>query len=132
MQIINLTPHTVVVAADFNSSRVEFPSEGVARVSTSSVATGVVNGIEVVTTTYGEVEGLPEPQEGVVYLVSMVVGQVPAIKLRPDVLCPDTSPAACVRYPNGYIVGGTMEGGVKVGGKDMSGMIYAVTRFTKY
>ena len=132
MQIINLTPHTVVVAADFNSSRVEFPSEGIARVTTSATKIDTVNGIEIVATTYGEVEGLPEPVSGVVYLVSMVVGNVPAIKLRPDVLCPDTSPQAAVRYPNGYIVGGTMEGGVKVGGKDMSGMIYAVTRFTKY
>ena len=122
MQIINLTPHTVVVAADFNSNRVEFPSEGIARVTTSATKIDTVNGIEIVATTYGEVEGLPEPETGVVYLVSMVVGNVPAIKLRPDVLCPDTSPQAAVRYPNGYIVGG----------KDMSGLIYAVTRFTKY
>ena len=42
MKIVNLTPHTVVVAADFNSSRVEFPSEGVARVS--STATKVDTG----------------------------------------------------------------------------------------
>lgn len=132
MKIVNLTPHTVVVAADFNSSRVEFPSEGVARVTSSATKVDTVNGIDIVTTTYGDVEGLPEPQEGVVYLVSMVVGNVPAVKARPDVLCPDTSPAAAVRYPNGYIVGGTMENGVKVGGKDMSGLIYAVTRFTKY
>ena len=132
MKIVNLTPHTVVVAADFNSSRVEFPSEGIARVTTSATKIDTVNGIEIVATTYGEVEGLPEPETGVVYLVSMVVGNVPAIKLRPDVLCPDTSPQAAVRYPNGYIVGGTMENGVKVGGKDMSGLIYAVTRFTKY
>ena len=122
MQIINLTPHTVVVAADFNSSRVEFPSEGIARVSSTATKVDTVNGIDIVATTYGEVEGLPEPQEGVVFLVSMLVGQVPAVKARPDVLCPDTSPAAAVRYPNGYIVGG----------KDMSGLIYAVTRFTKY
>ena len=132
MKVINLTPHTVVVAADFNSSRVEFPSEGIARVSSTATKVDTVNGIDIVATTYGEVEGLPEPQEGVVYLVSMVVGQVPAIKLRPDVLCPDTSPQAAVRYPNGYIVGGTMEGGVKVGGKDMTGLIFGVTRFVKY
>ena len=122
MEIINLTPHTIVVAADFNSSRVEFPSEGIARVSSTATKVDTVNGIEVVTTTYGEVEGLPEPQEGVVYLVSMVVGQVPAIKLRPDVLCPDTSPVASIRYPKGY----------EIDGKDMSGLIFGVTRFTKY
>lgn len=38
------------------------------------------------------------------------------------VLCPDTSPVASIRYPKGY----------EVNGKDMGGMIFGVTRFTKY
>lgn len=134
MNIVNLTPHTVVVAADFNSSRVEFPSEGVARVSSFNNSIGTVDGIEVVDCHYSEVEGLPEPVEGTIYLVSMVVGNRPEVQVRKDVLCPDTSPAASIRYPKGYILGGKLneETGLIEGGKDMTGLIFGVTRFVKY
>lgn len=122
MKIVNLTPHKIVVCSSFENIIAEYPSEGNARVSTFSTVIDTVNGIDIVTTVYGEVEGLPEPVEGTIYLVSMVVGNRPEVQARPDVLSPDTSPAASIRYPKNY----------EVNGKDMGGMIFGVTRFTKY
>lgn len=122
MNIVNLTPHTIVVASSIDNVIAKYPSVGNARVSTSSTVIDSVNGIDIVTTVYGEVEGLPEPVEGTIYLVSMVVGNIPSIRERKDVLCPDTSPVASIRYPKGY----------EIDGKDMSGLIFGVTRFVKY
>jgi hypothetical protein len=121
-KIVNLTPHKIVVCTSIEDVIAEYPSEGNARVATSATTIDTVNGIDVVTTVYGEVENLPEPVEGTVYLVSMVVGNFPAIRNRPDVISPDTSPSASIRYPQGYMLNG----------KDMGGMIFGVTRFTKY
>lgn len=122
MNIVNLTPHMIVVCSSIENVIAKYPSVGNARVSTSSTVIDSVNGIDIVTTVYGEVEGLPEPVEGTIYLVSMVVGNIPSIRERTDVLCPDTSPAASIRYPKGF----------EINGKDMGGMIFGVTRFTKY
>jgi len=122
MKIVNLTPHMIVVCSSLENVIAKYPSEGNARVSTSATTIDSVNGIDIVATVYGEVEGLPEPQEGVMYLVSMVVGNIPSIRERKDVISPDTSPAASIRYPKGF----------EISGKDMGGMIFGVTRFTKY
>ena len=48
---------------------------------------------------YGEVEGLPEPQPGVLYIVSMLVAQR---VMRADVVSPDSGPTAI--RENGQIV----------------------------
>lgn len=101
MQIINLTPHTIKVVDVNNQVIREYPASGiVARAATIAEAVGEVDGIAVKHTAFGEVQGLPEPQDGVIYLVSMVVAQ--AVK-RLDIIAPDTGPTAY--RENGLIVG---------------------------
>lgn len=101
MKVINLTPHTIKVVNDANEVIREYPASGmVARAATIAETVGNIDGIPVKHIAFGEVQGLPDPQDGVVYLVSMVVAQ--AVK-RPDVIAPDTGPTAY--RENGQIVG---------------------------
>lgn len=107
MNIINLTPHTVVIALDGNDTTITIPpalgpdgKPTPARVSTQQVPAGNVNGIPVVSTVYGDVVGLPDPKPDTIYIVSaLVLGRVE----RPDVFAPDTGPTA-IRDEKGNIV----------------------------
>lgn len=90
-QLINLTPHTLNVMV--NDAMQEIPASGtVARVSVKSVVSGDINGIPVVENVYGEVEGLPEPVDGAIYIVSMLVGS--RVSGRNDIVGPDSGPTA--------------------------------------
>lgn len=42
----------------------------------------------------GEIQGLPDPQDGVYYLVNMLVGTRAALEGRTDLIGPDTGPTA--------------------------------------
>lgn len=103
MRIVNLTPHQVTVRTE-SGDRVFEPSGQVARVTVSSVQTDEIDGIPVVSQTYGEIEGLPDPQPGVVYIVSMVVRQAAQAQGRTDVVSPDTSPQGAIRDEQGRII----------------------------
>lgn len=105
MNIINLTPHAVVLldAAGTVTRRIE-PAPHTARVSSTVRTVGSVDGIPVTETSFGEVEGLPVPQEGTIYIVSLLVMQQVA-HLRGDVYRPDTGPHSVVRDSAGVIIG---------------------------
>ena len=95
MQIVNLTPHTIVL----NDGR-EFPASGtVARVQAGFST--IVD--DVCSQTFGEVEGLPSPQDGTTYIVSAMVLSALAGK-RQDVVAPATGHPLCVRNDKGHIV----------------------------
>jgi hypothetical protein len=96
----NLTPHEVAVMVGDSIIRVP-PSGRVVRLNSHCDACGEVMGIPVSTCVEGKPRNLPEPEEGVVYLVSSVVAK--QVK-RWDVLCPDTSEDGAIRDGNGYIV----------------------------
>lgn len=107
MKIVNLTPHTIkVVNGDNQIIREYAPRLGKdgksdpARVTTTAEIIDEIDGISVVRTKFGEVQGLPEP-DGNIYIVSMVVAQ--AVSGRSDVIAPDTGPTAY--RENGLIVG---------------------------
>jgi len=70
VKIVNLTPHTLNIL-DENGTEYSFPSDGIARAAQSSTVVGTLNGIEVVKTTFGAPEGLPDPEEGVFIVVSL-------------------------------------------------------------
>lgn len=108
MKIINLTPHTVRL----NGGTEFLPSGQVARVKTdhrldawlSDGPDGAVepddesfrDAIPVYAPVFGQVEGLPEPAKGTVYIVS---GKVAAsCRGRDDVVCPATGHAEAVRH----------------------------------
>jgi hypothetical protein len=95
MKMVNLTPHAICVRV--GDKELQFPPSGqIARVAASAepCADVVIDGVEVpsVATRYGDVEGLPEPAEGTMYIVSaLVLGRVTG---RSDVVAPDTGPTA--------------------------------------
>ena len=73
--IINLTPHEIVVLNDQNEVVFKLPSEGVARCKTEKTVVGYLNGIPVKKTRFGAIEGLPQAQKGVAYIVSAITAQ---------------------------------------------------------
>ena len=82
-----------------------------ARVSTTpGVLLGPIGGVAAYgCTTYGAVEGLPDPQPDTIYLVSALISGRPDIAGRDDVFVPGTGPKD-----------GTV--------RDANGQVYAVTR----
>ena len=106
IKFVNLTPHKI----DYqfaDRTRIEFPSEGVARVDTivGEPTTIDYNGKEMIVTSpimYGEVQGLPEPEEGVIYIVSQIVLTQPSVAGRTDVVAPATGPKDnAIRFTDG-------------------------------
>lgn len=103
MKIINLTPHDVVIISEGKEKKIYPKSGKMARVATNSVVVGEVDGVAIVSQKYGEVDGLPEPKAGTLYIVSMVVRL--ALPDREDLISPDTSPQSTIRDENGQIIG---------------------------
>ena len=96
-KIRNFTPH--VVSVILSDKRISFASEGVARVSTDTVPMGAIHGIPVIRQTFGEVVGLPDPEQDTYFIVSRLVAQ--AIPLRTDLLVP----SQLYRDADGVVVG---------------------------
>jgi len=83
-KIVNLTTHTVKIVKD-GGEIIEIPPSGqVARVELSYKEIDNVDGIPIIEIQYGDVIGLPKPQEGVYYVVSSVCKN--AVPDRKDVL----------------------------------------------
>jgi len=108
--VVNLTAHDIKVWV--NGHYLTFPKSGnVARVKTGHTlerSVQVQEGdhtvkIPVTSVTFGEVEGLPKPKHGIVYLVSSVVRMQPSVKSRPDVFSPNTAPNFVYRDEEGNI-----------------------------
>ena len=80
--------HTVrIFNKETNDLVLEVPFSGVqARRAETSEMVGEDQGVQMYRTVYGEVEGLPEEQDGVVVLVSMAVRQ--ALPERKDLASP--------------------------------------------
>ena len=99
MIIVNLTPHDLtVVLADESVCKIT-KSGTVARVATKREVSRPIGGIQTFRTTYGQIEGLPEPADGTVYVVSgMVAARCPD---REDVF----APGELVRDGDGNVVG---------------------------
>ena len=104
MTIINLTPHAINFVDETGCPLVTVePSGQLARVTAKTITTGSITvgdvTLPVTGTTYGEVEGLPAPEEGTIYIVSsLVASRCPD---RTDVFIPNES----VRDEKGRIIG---------------------------
>ena len=96
----NCTPHTINVS---RAGVIEaIPASGIIpRVSTTTHEVGSIDGFAVVETTFGAVEGLPDPEPGVFYIVSAMVLAEAKKAGREDCIAPDTG-ATAVRE-NGQI-----------------------------
>ncbi len=108
MKLVNLTPHPITLRREDGTDVTIPPSGTVARCQATPGRLVTADGVPVPVaepTTLGDVENLPEPQDGVVYITSMLVAQKAASMGRTDVLSPGTGPADNpVRDEQGRIV----------------------------
>ena len=99
MKLMNLTPHALNVRKA-DGTFLELPPSGtVARRSVERIVVGEIDGITIYATKFGQLEGLPEPSDGTVYIVSALAAQ--ACADRHDVLVPGEA----IRDDNGRVVG---------------------------
>jgi hypothetical protein len=94
---VNLTPHPVTIFGDDDTEVTTIPTSGmVARLTETATETetGSIDGIASVAVTLGAVDGLPDPTDGVIYIVSMplLMGMRASGNTRMD-----------VRYPYGQV-----------------------------
>jgi len=109
ISLVNLTPHEVTVySQDGQTPILTIPPSGtVARVTPIARIVGYLNGIPIRKVEYGDITGLPEPQENTVFIVSTVVLIAAKEKGldRRDLVSPDTNPDSCIRDSSGKIIG---------------------------
>ena len=108
--IENFTPHELVIfGQDGKTILTKIPPSGqVARVTTRRTKVGELadadgHSVPIMRTEFGEVIGLPEPEEGTIYVVSILVLQ--ALPTRQDLVGADTTPEGVVRDADGKILG---------------------------
>ncbi|AVF26395.1 hypothetical protein [Paenibacillus larvae] len=99
VEVVNLTPHELTILDENNNVIHRIPSSGFARAHQTREHIGDINGIPAYKTSFGEVEGLPAPQEDVIYVVSALTAQ--AAPHRDDLYIPDNQ----VRDAEGRIIG---------------------------
>lgn len=103
MKIVNMTPHALNIIAGNGAVALTIPSSGVARAAQKRehIADLTVDGVSIPVSksTYGAVEGLPAPVDGVIYVVSALTAQ--ACPDRADVFITDDP----VRDEAGRIIG---------------------------
>ena len=100
-QIVNLTPHVLVLVVDENESLEYQPASRPARVSSFEEPVGNLFGVPTLAVKFGEITGLPEPQEGTLFVVSAMVATVARATGRTDV----ASPGRLVRDGQGHVIG---------------------------
>lgn len=92
----NYTPHPITL----NDGRT-FASEGLARVKATF---SDFDADDVCEQQFGEVTGLPEPTDGVLYIVSALVLTAAKAQGRTDCVAPATGHTECKRNDKGFIV----------------------------
>lgn len=83
--IINLTPHDLVIMTESGEVVEEIPSSGNARVEEKKTKTGEINGVPVYKKYYSRVKGIPPEKDNTYYYVSSLVA---AQSERNDLLVP--------------------------------------------
>lgn len=104
MKFVNLTPHLLVIQRnDGTTMSLSKPEDGtvIPRVSTASREHSVEDGVSLRVTTYGDVDGLPDQEDGVTLIVSGMV--LDAARHRGDLAAPgelfrgaDGQPIGCI------------------------------------
>lgn len=102
-EICNLTPHAVNLVGDDGDVIRTYEPIGLARAEQRSVVCGTLDGIELVKTVFGKVEGLPDYQEGVFYIVSAITAN--AAKAEGRITADLLIVSDAVRNDQGQIIG---------------------------
>ena len=72
MLIKNLTPHKIIMVDDNGNVVREYVSEGIARATQTNVQVGDLDGIPLMETSFGETIDLPDFEEDVYLIVSII------------------------------------------------------------
>ena len=102
IKIINCTPHDVNLVTTNGS--ITFPRSGIIpRLTEQQKKINSINSngieIDIMQKSFSEVEGLPEPKEGTIFIVSALVAG--AVKNRDDLVIPNDT----IRNEKGNIIG---------------------------
>ena len=102
-KIINLTGNDITIVGNYRQIVTMIPkSKNPARIHFEREAIRMVNGkIPLVKILTVWIEGVPDPEPGVIYVVSSIIAH--HLK-HPDVVSPDTAPGGVVKV-NGRLVG---------------------------
>lgn len=107
LNIVNLTTHIITLLDSNDQSILLIASSGVARVSAQTTVIGYyflkATKIPRTHTVYGQIEGLPDPEHGIIYIVSGMVKSALAAQgiVRNDVVVPGNQ----VRDEQGQVIG---------------------------
>ena len=97
-KFVNLIGHDITIAGYGTLPKCDNPC----RVNTKQRVLGNVNGIPVVETQFESIENLPEPEDGVYYIVNRISMDFIPYN-REDVFCLDTGPTA-LRDDKGQVI----------------------------
>ena len=104
MKIRNLTPHAVNIIAENGTVKATFEPTGiVARATQQAEHVGEVNGIELVSMVFGATVDLPEPEDDVMLIVSIIT--INAAKAQGRTTSDLLMTADPVRNESGQIIG---------------------------
>ncbi len=101
MKLVNMTPHALNLFDETGANQIVTlaPSGQIARVAVKNEKIGEAAGVPLYAAVYGAVEGLLEPEEGTIYVVSLLVRQ--ALPDRKDL----ASPGELLRDAEGKPIG---------------------------
>ena len=80
--IFNLTPHRINIVDEEGNVIKVFESAGVARATQKDVEIGMLEGIPIIETTFGEPVDLPEFSQGTYYIVSALTAKAASLSSR--------------------------------------------------
>ena len=98
MNFVNLTPHPLTIKKN-DGTILELEVGDYVRATQTQNKVKEIDNINFYETVYGKVEGLPEPQEGTIYIVSLITKM--ACPERDDLV----TPGNLIRNEEGAIVG---------------------------
>jgi hypothetical protein len=108
MNFINLTPHPIALndGRVFSNIIIGHTPEGKPIVQAARVAAtfSEPNELGIVTQKFGEITDLPEPQDGVMYVVSLLVLDAAKAVGRKDCVAPASGHPLTIRNEQGHIV----------------------------
>jgi hypothetical protein len=96
-KFVNLIGHDITISGYGTLSKADVPC----RVETKQRIIGKVAGVPIAETHFDKIANLPDPEDGVYYIVSRVVMDFVPFD-REDVFCVDTGPSA-IRDENGQV-----------------------------
>jgi hypothetical protein len=97
-KLVNLIGHEITIAGYATLPKADKPCY----VKTNQIIIGKIDGIPIAKTEFDSIVNLPDPEDGVYYIVSRIIMDYVPFK-REDVLCVDTGTTA-LRDENGQVI----------------------------